>query len=1253
MTCSGDEQTDRELHGFVQSPISNVSFGDRGWVALFDSAFDPIAVVDDAACVVEVNPAACALFGVSKTAFVGRQYADFLTEKSTFAATWQRFLQQGQQQGVHQVTLANGQVQMVQYHATAQIAPHHHLLRWRTVGNSTVAADLPREQDGERSPHQWQQAVQHYQQTVHRLQQRNADLQGMLSDLDDIIWSSAPDGTATYFVSAAVEPICGYPPAAFVEKPRLWFDLVHPDDRDRVGAAVAELPIVLRQDLNYRIVRADGEVRWVRDRWRLIHDASGQPVRIDGITTDITDQQRTKTILTRRHAELQSLHRISEIVLSEPSLEMAFARIVKIISAVSGFPIVAIELYDAPRQQMVFVGATGIPLPESGNLDVPVEQTLSGKVAQTARPIVKVYQPQEGKPCDHNEVLQRLGITTFVCLPMPADPTHSQPTLGTLSFAHVAAVVVDRPFLDWGTSLANYIASLIKRKHIEADRLKRDEMVRKIATQIPGMIYQFRYYPDGHSCFPYVSETICQVYEVTPEQVRDTADPVLAVLHPDDRDRVMESIQESFVTMNLWRSQYRVLLPKRGERWLEGHARPEKMPDGSVLWHGYIWDITEQKQVEQEIRQQAERERLLITITQHIRQSLDLYTILSTTVQEVRSVLKCDRALFFRLHANGIGIVERESLAPGCSSLSYETYRINCFPACYPDQCNQAAHYCTEDTQRIHPEDCPLGYLLGQSAKAQLIVPILHQHTMWGLLVVHQCDRPRRWQTWEIQLLSAIANQVSIAIHQSHLYRQVQQFNLRLEQQVQERTEELRQSLLFEALLKRITDRVRDSLNQDQIFQAAVQELAAGLGVVCCDAGFYSEDYTTCTITHERTQPHLAAQGTVLSVAENLDIHAQLFCGKTVYACLLEPNPVRQQVARFTIFACPLMDDQRVLGNLWLFKPMGELFNDLEMRLVQQVANQCAIALRQSRLYEASQTQVEELARLNRLKDDFLNTVSHELRTPMSNIKMATQMLAVLLQQVGILTGDAASDSSDVPPEYERVAQYFQILNNECQRETNLINDLLDLSRLEAEADPIMWLTLRLQDWIPAIAEPFDYKTQLRHQHLHLDVPPDLPALTTDLQYLERIVVELLENACKYTPEGEQITVTVRLIAAESPAASAIAGSEAAPTVPTVWGTGAIVPPPKLPSTVPGLRPPSVTITVSNTGVEIPAQELTHVFDKFYRVPSQDPWKHGGTGLGLALTQKLVERLHGAIAVASEGGETRFIVTLPLSPPSP
>jgi PAS domain S-box-containing protein len=127
----------------------------------------------------------------------------------------------------------------------------------------------------------------------------------------------------------------------------------------------------------------------------------------------------------------------------------------------------------------------------------------------------------------------------------------------------------------------------------EADRL------RNLARQIPGVIYQFAYHPDGRSAFPYASEGIRTIYEVTPEEVREDAAKIYERLHPEDHPRVIEGILASYESGEAWHDTYRVILPERGVRWLEGNATPEKLPDGSAIWHGFIMDVTERMQAEE------------------------------------------------------------------------------------------------------------------------------------------------------------------------------------------------------------------------------------------------------------------------------------------------------------------------------------------------------------------------------------------------------------------------------------------------------------------------------------------------------------------------------------------------------------------------------------------------------------------------------------------------------------------------------
>ncbi len=123
------------------------------------------------------------------------------------------------------------------------------------------------------------------------------------------------------------------------------------------------------------------------------------------------------------------------------------------------------------------------------------------------------------------------------------------------------------------------------------------DLLATLSHQIPGTIYQFQLFPDGRSCFPYASAAICETYEVTPEEVREDASKVFAHLHPDDYNGIVESINESARTLQPWEYDYRVKLPKQGVKWRHGYSRPERRDDGSIIWHGFINDITAQKQL--------------------------------------------------------------------------------------------------------------------------------------------------------------------------------------------------------------------------------------------------------------------------------------------------------------------------------------------------------------------------------------------------------------------------------------------------------------------------------------------------------------------------------------------------------------------------------------------------------------------------------------------------------------------------------
>jgi len=136
------------------------------------------------------------------------------------------------------------------------------------------------------------------------------------------------------------------------------------------------------------------------------------------------------------------------------------------------------------------------------------------------------------------------------------------------------------------------------RRRDEARTQEMASRLQKIASQVPGMVYQYKMRPDGGFCFPYASEWIREIFRVSPDEVRDDATKVFAVIHPDDIGDLAEAIAEAARLLKPWHGEYRVAFPDGTVRWLHGSAVPEKQSDGAILWHGFITDVTERKEAQ-------------------------------------------------------------------------------------------------------------------------------------------------------------------------------------------------------------------------------------------------------------------------------------------------------------------------------------------------------------------------------------------------------------------------------------------------------------------------------------------------------------------------------------------------------------------------------------------------------------------------------------------------------------------------------
>lgn len=162
------------------------------------------------------------------------------------------------------------------------------------------------------------------------------------------------------------------------------------------------------------------------------------------------------------------------------------------------------------------------------------------------------------------------------------------------------------------------IQDITIQKQAEAalrDQLKMQDLLAKIVATVPGVVYSFLLRPDGTACVPYASVALDQLYGLQPEDVREDATPLLARIHADDIGMVNETITASARAMTPWRAEYRVHHPSKGILWVDGHSMPQREPDGSILWQGYLRDITARKRTEEALR---ESERIYRAIGESI-----------------------------------------------------------------------------------------------------------------------------------------------------------------------------------------------------------------------------------------------------------------------------------------------------------------------------------------------------------------------------------------------------------------------------------------------------------------------------------------------------------------------------------------------------------------------------------------------------------------------------------------------------------
>ncbi|MDZ8092808.1 MAG: GAF domain-containing sensor histidine kinase [Nostoc sp. DedQUE05] len=496
--------------------------------------------------------------------------------------------------------------------------------------------------------------------------------------------------------------------------------------------------------------------------------------------------------------------------------------------------------------------------------------------------------------------------------------------------------------------------------------------------------------------------------------------------------------------------------------------------------------------------------------------------------------------------------------------------------------------------------------------------------------------QPYEWSESEKQLLKEVESACAIAFS-----------GVAQAQQITHQEQSLQKSKHHQSLIKQLTILSRSNLELNQMLQLVIASTAESLQA---DRGLlillkYTDPLfkTQAKKQIPKAKANVIAQWareTQNSSTSKLDTLTESFlisdCGLCQRAFMDSGKPVifddytdqNDTLTAAPLFAIeklpavllvPLESQGKILGFLVLQQAVIRNWQPEELNLVEMVCAQMSNAIIQSqtlrqvqtlvddrtaklqssielqaKLHERTRQYVEQLRKLNELKDEFLSNMSDRLRYPLTNMLMSIKNLR--------LPGIAP----------ERQGRYLDILEQECSKEINLINDLLTLQKLESPHEAPQLESIDLNTRIQDIAASFEKKLGEKGLKISIDLPEESLKLQTELESFDRILQELLTNACKYS-ESDTI---VRL--------------EASHRV--------------------DQQIDQVIMKVTNTGRAISEEEATYIFDKFRR--GKGRWTPG-TGLGLALVKSLVQHLDGAIAVESlpisdsEQSEICFTLTLP------
>lgn len=431
--------------------------------------------------------------------------------------------------------------------------------------------------------------------------------------------------------------------------------------------------------------------------------------------------------------------------------------------------------------------------------------------------------------------------------------------------------------------------------------------------------------------------------------------------------------------------------------------------------------------------------------------------------------------------------------------------------------------------------------------------------------------------------------------------------------------------------LNRIGSTIRRAMNLKSVVDQVLKGVIQGLGFDVCFLALLSRKEEKILFYVPQGNPYTARMEEILGQSLSETYIPLDATSNSAYQAILKNRVIfRYDMAELTRGLCPPISEgdthrlQQELGfKKFVITPLvaerkvvGALIGASQKTYVEEsvvdtldnFANQAALAIEMAQLFEELQQKNIQLEQANKIKSDFLAIMSHELRTPLTAIMGFTE---ILLESV---LGELTSAQRD---------SLTEVLKN-AENLLHLINSILDLAKVEAGKMELSLESFPVSDVVTEVQQTISPLITRKKLDFTVSVPPDLPLLTADSRKLRQVLLNLVGNAIKFTPEAGRIAIEVGYFRKAD-----VLAQEFHFNPKHYAATGVF------------------KISVKDTGIGIKSEHLGNIFDIFQQVDSTFTRKYQGTGLGLALSKQLVELHSGMIAVTSDfgkGSEFKFIL---------